>query len=178
LPNRVVSQAEQNGLIDFSSEVEVRSLYFDLPKFKVGGVRVLEREGSKTKTLTFNVLVLREEPIKVNIYYGNLRFFIRLIKIEQFDVQLEWYFEPGKNYEAAVTITSPYDKLRVLSISGQTHLDDYELRISYNNETTINSNGKINYQTKNLDVTVESSFEYLKYCLKILKCLFYLQIFV
>lgn len=78
-------------------------------------------------------------------------------------MQLDWNFEPQKKYEAGITLTSPYDKLRLLSISGKTHLDDYELRINYNNDTSINSNGKINYQTKNLDITVESSFEYLKY---------------
>jgi hypothetical protein len=58
-------KADENGLIDFNSEVEVRSLYFDLPKFKVGGVRVLQREDSPMKMLTFNILILREEPIKV-----------------------------------------------------------------------------------------------------------------
>jgi hypothetical protein len=82
-------------------------------------------------------------------------------------VQLDWNFEPEKNYEAAVTITSPYDKLRLLSISGKTHLDDYDLRINYNNDTSINSFGKMNFQTKSLDVTVESSFEYLKYGVKV-----------
>jgi hypothetical protein len=93
-------------------------------------------------------------------------------------VQLDWNFEPEKNYEAAVTITSPYDKLKVLSISGKTHLDDYDLRINYNNDTSITSYGKINYQTKSLDVTVESSFEYLKYGVKNLRKCFYSEVFL
>jgi len=49
--------------------VDVRTLYFDLPKFKVGGVRVLQREDSKMKTLTFDILVHREIPIKASLKY-------------------------------------------------------------------------------------------------------------
>ncbi|CAB3385673.1 Hypothetical predicted protein [Cloeon dipterum] len=148
----VYLKADQSGLIDFGSEVDVRSVYFELPKIKVGGMQVLHRQDSKMRSIAFDITVFTEEPIK-------------------FDVQLDWNFEPPKEYAVTVTVLSPYDKLKSLTIGGKLSrdmseesllLDSAEFNVNYNNATFINSRGTLNYQTKNIEINVDSSIKNLE----------------